>query len=304
MPLKARIDEKAFQKAIQSLCIDEIALLDCSKSTADIWDHLCTLMGKAKNAQNRRACYDAWKNKRFKSQDINNTMLQLQETQQCTNNTANRHDVLEIDDTQRFDMIIPSNVPQQISSGSTINGFTENNDKIKKISCASLTKTTEQNQQFLKHLRKFLNQQHKNISLTYAHDLNSTCCSGDIVAIQVLCKCVESSNCMYDENNICSNIYVSNTIDVQQSNTEAAVRNNLNDVQLEPNEDDTSSNNINNTSVAVSPTSSPLHLFMSPTSSSSVINSPTSNDIDSTAKNSNNVNVVSRLFALAKVRNS
>ncbi|CAF1029304.1 unnamed protein product [Rotaria sordida] len=223
MPLKARIDEKAFQKAIQSLCIDEIALLDCSKSTADIWDHLCTLMGKAKNAQNRRARYDAWKNKRFKSQDINNTMLQLQETQQCTNNTANRHDVLEIDDTQRFDMIIPSNVPQQISSGSTINDFTENNDKIKKIS-----------------------------------------------------------------------------IDVQQSNTEAAVRNNLNDVQLEPNEDDTSSNNINNTSVAVSPTSSPLHLFMSPTSSSSVIISPTSNDIDSTAKNSNNVNVVSRLFALAK----
>ncbi|CAF4372033.1 unnamed protein product, partial [Rotaria sp. Silwood2] len=74
MPSKARIDEKAFQKALQSLSIDEIALLDCSKSSADIWGHLCTLMGKAKNAENCRACYDAWKHKRFKSQDIINTM--------------------------------------------------------------------------------------------------------------------------------------------------------------------------------------------------------------------------------------
>ena len=69
MPPKARIEEESFQRALQSLAGDEIALLDTSKSTADVWTRLCILMDKADNMENRRACYDVWKRKRAKWQD-------------------------------------------------------------------------------------------------------------------------------------------------------------------------------------------------------------------------------------------
>ena len=68
MPPKARIDDESFQKALSSLAGDEIALLDTSKSTADVWNRLCILMDKADNTENQRACYDVWKRKRSKWQ--------------------------------------------------------------------------------------------------------------------------------------------------------------------------------------------------------------------------------------------
>ena len=70
MPPKARIDEEVFEKALQSFRIGDINLLDNSKARADIWGQLCILMDKADNMENRRACYDMWKRKRHKLQNI------------------------------------------------------------------------------------------------------------------------------------------------------------------------------------------------------------------------------------------
>lgn len=77
MRLKTRLEEEAFQKALQQLCTDEIALLDNSKAKDTVWGHLCILMSKADNDENRRACYDAWKKNRFNAHDIVNEMLQV-----------------------------------------------------------------------------------------------------------------------------------------------------------------------------------------------------------------------------------
>jgi hypothetical protein len=46
----------------------------------------------------------------------------------------------------------------------------------------------------MKKLHELVNQQQMNIVLIDTHDHNSTCCSGDIVAIQILCNCKSLSN--------------------------------------------------------------------------------------------------------------
>ena len=55
--------------------------------------------------------------------------------------------------------------------------------------------------QFIEQLKIFLNEKGKNISLKYDHNLDSTCCSGDIIAIQLVCKCQDD----YNEDNIVEN---------------------------------------------------------------------------------------------------
>ena len=77
MPPKSRIDEKDFEKALRSLSIDDLHLLDSSASTADIWGRLCVHMRKSDNSENRRACYDAWKKNRYNSHNIVNNILQV-----------------------------------------------------------------------------------------------------------------------------------------------------------------------------------------------------------------------------------
>ena len=70
MPQKGRIDEEVFQNALRSMRTDEITSLDNIKSTAETWGKLCILMSKADNLENRRACYDMWKRKGYKWQDM------------------------------------------------------------------------------------------------------------------------------------------------------------------------------------------------------------------------------------------
>ena len=70
MAPKARIDEHSFQKAIRAIPLEELNLLDSSSTTGAVWSHMCLLMGKPDNTENRRACYDIWKRKRFGSHDI------------------------------------------------------------------------------------------------------------------------------------------------------------------------------------------------------------------------------------------
>jgi len=77
MPPKSRIEEKAFEKALRSLRIDELYLLDSSTSTGDVWRRLCVEMRKPDNIENRRACYDGWKKKRYNSYGIVNSILQV-----------------------------------------------------------------------------------------------------------------------------------------------------------------------------------------------------------------------------------
>jgi hypothetical protein len=76
MPLKARIEEEAFQRALYALGTDQVCLLDSSSTTNAIWGHLCVLMNKADNFENRRSCYDMWKRKRAKFQSIVDELLQ------------------------------------------------------------------------------------------------------------------------------------------------------------------------------------------------------------------------------------
>ena len=44
--------------------------MDSSSTTGGVWSHICLSMDKPDNTENRRACYDIWKRKRFGSHDI------------------------------------------------------------------------------------------------------------------------------------------------------------------------------------------------------------------------------------------
>ncbi len=56
------------------------------------------------------------------------------------------------------------------------------------------TSEGNETQQFIEQLKIFLNGQGKNVSLKYDHKLDSVCCSGDILSIQLLCKCEDDYN--------------------------------------------------------------------------------------------------------------
>jgi hypothetical protein len=87
MPLKVRIEEEAFQRALYALGKDQLCLLDSSSTTSAIWGFLCVLMNKADNIENRRACYDVWKRKRIKFQPIVDELLQ-RNTFKCTSDMS------------------------------------------------------------------------------------------------------------------------------------------------------------------------------------------------------------------------
>ncbi|CAF5148281.1 unnamed protein product, partial [Rotaria magnacalcarata] len=44
MPRTARINEKPFEKALREIGIDDVALLNSSKPSADIWSRICSRM--------------------------------------------------------------------------------------------------------------------------------------------------------------------------------------------------------------------------------------------------------------------
>ena len=73
--------------------------------------------------------------------------------------------------------------------------------------------TKKHHQDFMEQLHELRYQRQKNIPLTCTHDVNSVCCSGDIVAIKVLCKCVESSDNLNDQIKKSPYIHVSNDVD-------------------------------------------------------------------------------------------
>ncbi|CAF0914813.1 unnamed protein product [Adineta steineri] len=137
MPPKSRIDEKAFQKALQSLRIDELHLLDSSTSTGGVWGRLCIEMSKPDNIENRRACYDAWKKKRYNSHDIVSSILQ--EVQQSTNIETVQNEVpeenLSCDEpsTQQTKIGTHINITQSTSSTPTTCTATTNDNQLTEI---------------------------------------------------------------------------------------------------------------------------------------------------------------------------
>lgn len=76
MPPKARIDDDSFKQALSTLDTDQLRQLDAFSSTDPLWGYLCVSMGKANNAENRRACYDAYKRKQLKFQPLVNQLIQ------------------------------------------------------------------------------------------------------------------------------------------------------------------------------------------------------------------------------------
>lgn len=76
MPPKARIDADSFKQALSTLKPDQLRQLDTFATTDPLWGDLCVSMGKANNAENRRACYDAYKRKRATFQPFVNQLIQ------------------------------------------------------------------------------------------------------------------------------------------------------------------------------------------------------------------------------------
>ncbi|CAF4889477.1 unnamed protein product [Rotaria sp. Silwood1] len=282
MPPKGRIDEEVFQRALQTLNNNEIRVLDGSKATADIWGRICTLMNKADNVENRRACYDSWKRKRH----VWNNLISdtLSDVQQSPNKPVNEDDASK--------------------------NVTHPNDQ-----CSSLN-TIIHHQQFIEQLRELLKQQSKHISLIQTHDLNSKSCSGDIVAVQLLCTCGNSSNRVHGQDKNSSSNDLSNDTHQQnfdadkcmdsdsddQQSDEIIISNNQ-DVQENEHELSPSDDLENNTTASMSPIHTPPRLFMSPISSPSPIISPKSVDMNSATDQISNtkLNTVTRLLDQTKV---
>jgi hypothetical protein len=70
----------------------------------------------------------------------------------------------------------------------------------------------QQNEQVMEQLRILLFEQKQKISIIHTHDFNSTNCSGDIVSIQVNCKCAELSSNMPNQKNISSDLLISTNV--------------------------------------------------------------------------------------------
>ena len=77
MPRQRRIDDETFKRALYSLSIDQIISLNDCQTSADVWGQLCMKMGKANNQENRRACFDLWRRKQYKCEEIINNIPQV-----------------------------------------------------------------------------------------------------------------------------------------------------------------------------------------------------------------------------------
>ncbi|CAF3077096.1 unnamed protein product [Rotaria sp. Silwood2] len=257
MPPKARLEQDAFEKALQALSTDEVAFLDRATPLSDIWGHLCLLMGKANNKKNQRACFDLWNRKQYQLHNIVNNTLQ----------------------TQQSDIPVTHDITQAISSDLATHTATATNNEIKQVHCSSLSATEEQYQEFMKQLCELLYQQQKNIPVICTHDVHSVRCSGDIVAIKILCKCAESSDNLNNQMKKSSDIHLSNDSDEKYSKAGKNVNRDSPNPQLNQiisnNRDfqdkdiESSIDIMNTTSATISPIHTPPRLFMSPTSSSS-----------------------------------
>jgi hypothetical protein len=58
---------------------------------------------------------------------------------------------------------------------------------------------TKQGDQFIQQLRELVSRQEMTIPIIETHEHNSVTCSGDIIAIQVVCQCSKSSDTTDDQ---------------------------------------------------------------------------------------------------------
>jgi hypothetical protein len=64
----------------------------------------------------------------------------------------------------------------------------------------------------MEQLRRLVREQKQKISLIYTHDCNSPNCSGDIVSIQAICKCAQSSFNICNQEKKSSDLFSSNDV--------------------------------------------------------------------------------------------
>jgi len=64
----------------------------------------------------------------------------------------------------------------------------------------------------MQQLRILLFEQKQKISVIHTHDFNSTNCSGDIVSIQVICKCAELPSNMHNQKKNSSDLLISTNV--------------------------------------------------------------------------------------------
>ncbi|CAF4715405.1 unnamed protein product, partial [Rotaria magnacalcarata] len=146
---------------------------------------------------------------------------------------------------------------------------------------------------FMKQINEILQQHQNNFFLIYTHDHNSTTCSSEVVAIQVLCQCVESydSTCIQKKNSL--NNHSSTEIQGQSSNSEKSEGDYLHNLftgqatidsrDLQTEETAILSNISHDKSTPISLVQTPPLLFVSPTSSLSSLTTPKIRDVDSTS---------------------
>ncbi|CAM4940035.1 unnamed protein product [Rotaria socialis] len=177
-----------------------------------------------------------------------------------------------------------------------------------KTMCSSLDTITS-NPQFIEQLDELIKQQSKQILLIKTHDLNSKCCSGDIVAVQLLCACVDSSSHTHVQNNNSLNNDLSDGARQQNFNIDKRMNSDSGDQQsneiIMNNNQDSQNEHVvssdvltNNTVTSVSSVHTPPRLFMSPASASSSIISLKSVDMNPTTDQMSNtkLNNVSHLL--------
>ncbi|CAF2056294.1 unnamed protein product, partial [Rotaria magnacalcarata] len=174
--------------------------------------------------------------------------------------------------------------------------------------CSSVDTITS-NPQFIEQLDELIKQQSKQILLIKTHDLNSKCCSGDIVAVQLLCACVDSSSHAHVQNNNSLNNDLSDDARQQNFNIDKRMNSDSGDQQsneiIMNNNQDSQNEHVlssdvltNNTVTSASSVHTPPRLFMSPASASSSIISPKSVDMNPTTDQISNtkLNNVSHLL--------
>jgi hypothetical protein len=74
------------------------------------------------------------------------------------------------------------------------------------LQVSTISTTTDQANDFLRQLKELVAQQKLPISIVDTHDHHSTGCSGDVIAIEVVCKCSKANRPTNDERTRSTNI--------------------------------------------------------------------------------------------------
>ncbi|CAF3851389.1 unnamed protein product, partial [Rotaria magnacalcarata] len=308
MPRKARINEESFEKALCEIGIDDVALLNSSKSSADIWGRICSRMGKGDNIENRRACYDFWKRKGY---SLHSTIPDfMQDVKQLNDNGTDPTNIVDFDQLRETEVDTRSDYTRPTTLNSNVHSLVGADREMKEISCSPSSEIKGKKKDFMKQLSELLQQHQTNFSLIYTHDYNSTVCSGEMVAIQVLCQCIESydTTCIRKKNFL--NNHASNEIQGQSSNSEKSEGDYLHNLltgqatidsrDLQTEETAIVNNISHDKSTPISIVQTPPLLFVSPTSSLLSSATPKIMNVDSTCKTTSKLNVAACLLNQAK----